>query len=209
MFFQINTSNMLLDGEIWKLAVNRKSTRSTVNNDSARIEFTLNLKDVCWDIPIEKSEPTLPTLTVDLWSRFTFTTDANSKIQSALSWPTETTYCGGGFTHYVLYDSTSVGQTPSQTVAPIGLLVHETVPSLNALFGTPTSSTFEGPDVATQIFLTKKDWVGTHSMKLRTVVGTTANKLYNTNYLDSNAWTLEVVNPCETASFNIIKSPRV
>ena len=87
--------------------------------------------------------------------------------------------------------------------------MHETVPSLNALFGTPTGSTFEGPDAATLVFLTKRDWVGTHSMKLRTVVGTTANKLYSTNYLDSNVWTLEVVNPCEAATFNIIKSPRV
>lgn len=71
---------MTLDGESWKIAVNRKSTRSDVNNDSARVEFELKLKDVCWDIPIEKSEPTLTTLTVDLWSKFSFTTDGNSKI---------------------------------------------------------------------------------------------------------------------------------
>ena len=70
----------VLDGEVWKLAVNRVSTESQVNNDASRVEFTLNFKDVCWDIPIVQAEPAETTKTVTLWDYFTFDHDGASTI---------------------------------------------------------------------------------------------------------------------------------
>jgi len=50
--------------------VNRVSTKSTVNNDSAAVKFTLKLRDVCWDIPFVAAEFSSATATKYLWESF-------------------------------------------------------------------------------------------------------------------------------------------
>ena len=51
--------------------------------------------------------------------------------------------------------------------------------------------------------MTNKDWVGTHTLKVRSTIGTSAGRLYAKNYADSNSFTLEIINPCLTTSFTI------
>ena len=80
---------------------------------------------------------------------------------------------------------------------------------MDTIFGTTSSTTFIGSDSSVNhILLSARDWVGQHSFAIRTTVGTSASKLYSTNYADSTAFTITVENPCETTSFNLIKSPR-
>jgi hypothetical protein len=56
----------------------------------------------------------------------------------------------------------------------------------------------------TDILLTDLDWVGTHQLQIRSTIGTTADILYSTNYIDAdNFIDLQIVNPCETTVFTI------
>lgn len=57
--------------------------------------------------------------------------------------------------------------------------------------------------------LTDADWVGEHVFKVKTVVGTTGDAIFATNFVESVTWNLVVVNPCLTTSFTVNKSPRV
>ena len=54
------------------------------------------------------------------------------------------------------------------------------------------------------IFLTNKDWTGSHTLKIRSTIGTSTGKLYTNNYIDSTKTiTLKIINPCLTTTFTI------
>lgn len=73
---------------------------------------------------------------------------------------------------------------------------------MDAIFVPTTDGTIS------QFILTDLDWVGTHTLKIRTKVGTSGSKIYYDeddanwrNYEDSADFTLTVVNPCLTGEF--------
>ena len=111
------------DGEVWLLAVNRVSTKSTKDNSEARVKFTLTLRDVCWDLPITPAKPILTENTQILWDKWNLSTDSAQISDAALSWIDRKIYCGavlpstlgGGFTLSMQYVATSYGSTPAQT----------------------------------------------------------------------------------------------
>ena len=151
MTLQIQTSDYTLlqdsngdyqDEVVWYLAVNRVSSQSSVDNASSRIYFKLTLADVCHDLPLTPSEPAATTIQVylfDIWS----ITHSGWQITNGYGWPSVTTYCSGGFTTYLKYQSTTQGVTPSDTVS-----------NIDTLFGKPTDGTFAS------ILLQNRDWVG-------------------------------------------------
>lgn len=100
------------DEVVWYLAINRVSTQSNVDNSGSRFYFTITLADVCHDLPLTASEPYWPyTSTVYLYDYWTFA-HQYYKITSGYGWPSDTTYCGDGFTHYMVYESLSQGAIP-------------------------------------------------------------------------------------------------
>ena len=127
MTLQIQTSDYTLlqdsngdyqDEVVWYLAVNRVSSESGVDNSSSRIYFKLTLADICHDLPLTPSEPAATTIQVylfDIWS----ITHSGWQITNGYGWPSVTTYCSGGFTTYLKYQSTTQGVTPSDTVSNI------------------------------------------------------------------------------------------
>lgn len=183
---QITTDNYDYDGEVWLLAVNRVSSRSNINNDSARVLFTLTLRDVCWDLPLDAAEgsTTLTHFLWDVWS-LTFTTASINVADN--SWPTTTTYCGSGFEYNLLYISNVVGLVPEDTVTDMDI---KFVPVNDLNFD--------------DILLTTKDWVGTHEVLIKSTIGQTGTKLYSTNnILAGTTIQLEIVNPCLTTTYTI------
>ena len=78
---------------------------------------------------------------------------------------------------------------------------------MNDIWNTPTGTSF-GTQTSffsstKNLMLTGLDWVGEHVMYIRTTIGTEADKLYESNYRDSDYFTLTVLNPCNSAEFTV------
>ena len=87
------TSDYSLDLQSWDLHITLESVHSTHANRAASDDFNLQLKDVCWDLPLTAPVAT-GSFTVDLWSTHQLTF-------SAMNTPWGD-YCGG-FTYTVEY----------------------------------------------------------------------------------------------------------
>lgn len=135
------------------MAVNRVSSRSDVDNDSSRVTFTLTLRDVCWDLPLDAAEGSA-TLTHFLWDVWTLTFNTASIDVADNSWPSTSTYCGSGFEYNLLYISNVVGEVPDDSVT-----------DMDVKFLPVNDLTFDS------ILLTTKDWVGTHEVQIKSTIG--------------------------------------
>ena len=57
VYIALRTSDYSLDLQSWALTVVLESTQSTHANREGAINFTLDLKDVCWDLPLTGGTP--------------------------------------------------------------------------------------------------------------------------------------------------------
>ena len=62
------TTDYTLDLESWDLHITLESVHSTHANRAASDDFNLQLKDVCWDLPLTAPVATPGSFNVDLWS---------------------------------------------------------------------------------------------------------------------------------------------
>lgn len=168
-----------------------------MDNKASRVYFTLTLADVCHDLPLTPSEPVATEIQAYLFDVWDITT-AGWQITNGYGWPDVTTYCGGGFTMFLVYQQTTQGVTPADTVS-----------NIDSLFGTPVDGMFAS------ILLQNRDWVGEkafdtlgiHEFKVRTYIGVAGGArqgMYTTNFIDSvGTIVLEVRNPCDEAILTI------
>ena len=121
-----------------------ESTHSTHANRAASGDFNLELKDVCWDLPLSAPAANPTTFTYDLWSTHQLTFTAMDT-----QWGD---YCGG-FTYAVEYVTGDLYTGAAGETLPDFASVY--THTLDTLYveGLPTDTT----------------WVGTHTLR---IVGT-------------------------------------
>ena len=138
------TQDYTLDLESWDLHVTLESVYSTHANRAASDDFNLQLKDVCWDLPLAAAPAAPGNFNEKLWSTHRLTFSAMNT-----QW---NDYCGG-FTYRVEYVTGPLYTGLVGEVKPDFAAVY--THTLDTLYveGTPTDT----------------DWVGVHTLK---IVGT-------------------------------------
>ena len=74
---------------------------------------------------------------------------------------------------------------------------------MDTIFTVPISTASNVGDRFPGIKLVEKNWVGTHTFNIKSTTGTVAATSYPLNTQDSSNFSIQVVNPCETATFTI------
>ena len=106
---QVRATDYALDGQEWNLKVGLKSTHSLDSSQIGSDDFTLRLRDICWDIPT--IAPTVRTLVSDpekefvvyLWDAADVSTGLYISEDPTLAtemllgstWDADHNYCGG------------------------------------------------------------------------------------------------------------------
>lgn len=193
-----------------------------MDNSASRVYFKLTLADVCHDLPLTASEPQSASANVEetvyLFDYWTLAHGNYRISSSATSWPDVQTYCGGGFTHYMMYESLSTGVIPEGVnVMPRGQVYASN--DIETLFGVSTDGASFSGSSGLGILLTDLHWVGdrnsdlegSHVFYIRTYIGKapggtvgTRQGMYLSHYIDSTyTVTVNVKNPCNEALLTI------
>jgi hypothetical protein len=176
----LTTADYTLDKQSWALSVVLESTYSTHANREKPINFTLQLRDVCWDLPHTTFNAAQPAFVFDIWASHSFQHDL------LIMQGTWGDYCGGSsYTlEYVSGPKLPVGGDPL-LININSLYTDKNQYNTAGYVGLPY---FQGvqPDVS---------WEGVHTVKIIAQQGRT--KLYRR--LASSTFTIEYKNPCRVS----------
>jgi len=157
-----------------------ESTYSTHANREASDDFTLTLRDICWDLTLTAPQAAAATQTFDLWQTEAVNFNAmNTNLGD---------YCFG-FTYELIYvdGPFAADPHPSGDASLVG-------PDLTLTY-TQTGLQYTGTPVTF-------NWLGTHKYLIRGTNGNTATagnrRLYNS--IDSNEFEIVIINPCLTST---------
>lgn len=218
------TQDYSYDQESWNLRIAVESTYSTSANRIGSDDFTLELRDICWDVPTVAPTTTETEYTVYLWDDssdpISEVMELDTNMDLGTGWDADSDYCGG-FTYtiaLVTADSNApiVTREDSDGNYPTDA---ELEARLNELFtatvATDGTVTFEG--YVTEGYTSSEDatqWVdattgiGTWIINIQGTVGNVDDNsgtwdttrgdsgVFTTNTAVTADFTLQINNPC-------------
>jgi len=177
----LRTADYTLDQQSWALSVVLESTFSTHANREAPVNFTLQLRDVCWDLPYTTFNAVQSFFVFDIWSTHSLQHDL---LIMQGSWGD---YCTGSSyrLEYVSGPKLPSGGDPLTV-------------DINSFYADKTSYNTPGLSGLPYFQGTQQDvsWEGIHTVRIKAQQGTT--KLYRSFY--SSTFTIEYRNPCRTCT---------
>ena len=227
----VRATDYMYDQEEWKLKIALESTYSTAQNRIGYDDFTLALRDICWDIPTVAPTMTGTEYSVYLWD------DASDPISEDIELATnmelgatwsDQSYCGG-FTYTIEVVTPDPDAPITTRVDPVTGLTptnDELTAVLNSFY-TNSFSNGDGTGVVTMAgFVTHgfisgeeaSDWVnptsGIGNWVIK-IVGTVGNVdtgltsrgdsgLFTTNVAETTQFTLQINNPCVSSQIDDI-----
>ena len=154
------TQDYTYDQESWALRITLESTYSTSANRAGSDDFTLELRDVCWDLPLTAPVMTATDYTLYLWDADASTGTSISDVITidtamTISW-SDQEYCGG-FSYNITLISTEANSAKAQELDADGVLItdEQIETEINAIWvNTYDTLTLDGyPD--------STDWIDT------------------------------------------------